>query len=679
MDSNGFKFGWVFACALGMSEIYQSQAADIISTWDGSGNNWSDIAHWDSNPLFPNNNGQTFDAIINNGTVTLDLDIEIEKFTHTGGVIAGDFDLTVVDLYTWTNGRMSGSSATNAEGGMTISGSGAKDLTSGRMLVNTGTATWTNGGIRTGGSMINNSGIWEDQNISGNGISNDFAGGPSVFNNTGTYRKSVGAERTSMNILFNNTGTVEVQSGTLDLIGGGVSSGSFEGLGTIRFRNDHTLEAGSSVTASNIWFSGVTEIKGAYDLIGTTTSTRISGSANFNAGASVGNIGNLTINGGTVNFNLTNEGPVIADTVTQLGALSGTADVTVMGLYTWTSGRMSGSGATNAEGGMTISGSGFKDLTRMLVNTGTATWTNGGIRTGGLSTTIDNSGTWEDQNISGNGIRNVFGGGVSTFNNSGLYRKLLGTETTTIDTFFNNTGTVEVQSGTLDLVIGGVSSGAWDVGSSAILQFRFGMHGLSSGSTIGGAGQVLVSGGTLLLGIDGTTRADGTGGFGQYSAVDTGSVVVNGFLEIDLGFTPLYGDVFKIVTADMIDVPLNRMTGDVFTLDNDTTLALAPVLIEGVTANDPDALTLITTAPGDANLDFKVDAADLNTLALNWQKSIRGWGKADFNNDGVVNAVDLNLLALNWQRGVAQPTTLSFDDAFAQALAAAVPEPGTAS
>ena len=85
--------------------------------------------------------------------------------------------------------------------------------------------------------------------------------------------------------------------------------------------------------------------------------------------------------------------------------------------------------------------------------------------------------------------------------------------------------------------------------------------------------------------------------------------------------------------------------------------------------------------PGDANEDGKVDAVDLNILALNWQKMVMdGWAEADFNGDMLVDASDLNVIALNWQMGVTLPTSESFDDAFAFALATAVaetPEPGS--
>ena len=78
--------------------------------------------------------------------------------------------------------------------------------------------------------------------------------------------------------------------------------------------------------------------------------------------------------------------------------------------------------------------------------------------------------------------------------------------------------------------------------------------------------------------------------------------------------------------------------------------------------------------PGDANKDAKVDAADLNVLALSWQQAVAPSTGADFNGDGFVDAADLNLLALNWQFGVGQPEAAV---TFEAAVAAALPEPTT--
>ena len=64
---------------------------------------------------------------------------------------------------------------------------------------------------------------------------------------------------------------------------------------------------------------------------------------------------------------------------------------------------------------------------------------------------------------------------------------------------------------------------------------------------------------------------------------------------------------------------------------------------------------------GDANLDGRVDAADLNIVAFDWQRPVDGWAAGDFSGNGRVGSEDLNDLASNWQYGVTS--------------AAAVPEP----
>ena len=66
---------------------------------------------------------------------------------------------------------------------------------------------------------------------------------------------------------------------------------------------------------------------------------------------------------------------------------------------------------------------------------------------------------------------------------------------------------------------------------------------------------------------------------------------------------------------------------------------------------------------GDADLNGRVDAQDLNALGTNWQSSdMPQWQDGNFNGDPIVNAQDLNEIGQNWQSGVAAAT-------------AAVPEP----
>ena len=86
----------------------------------------------------------------------------------------------------------------------------------------------------------------------------------------------------------------------------------------------------------------------------------------------------------------------------------------------------------------------------------------------------------------------------------------------------------------------------------------------------------------------------------------------------------------------------------------------------------------IPDVDGDANGDGKVDAADLNILALSWQRSVTTGTGADFTGNGFVDAQDLNVLALNWQFGVDEPSLNSLNNVQTQSLAVVIPEPTTA-
>jgi hypothetical protein len=100
---------------------------------------------------------------------------------------------------------------------------------------------------------------------------------------------------------------------------------------------------------------------------------------------------------------------------------------------------------------------------------------------------------------------------------------------------------------------------------------------------------------------------------------------------------------------------------------------------------DGSAVLVRWTFEGDANLDGKVDVADLGRLASSWQAT-GAWSVGDFNYDGTVNVGDLGMLASQWQAGVGAPTpTDSYPWALPDALAAlglpaaSVPEPASLS
>jgi len=166
---------------------------------------------------------------------------------------------------------------------------------------------------------------------------------------------------------------------------------------------------------------------------------------------------NLRLIGGELGISLpsTVQG---AFTLTAPAILTGSGDVTVSGLLTWTGGEMSGQSSIVADGGLAISGTSPKELRegRRLRNRGTATWSGtGSIRhgEGELGTQIENyvGATFD---ITDNAtMEHISGAGdPALFNNLGtLTKRLPGSGLTTIGADLVSAGTLDVQSGTLKL------------------------------------------------------------------------------------------------------------------------------------------------------------------------------------------------------------------------------------
>jgi hypothetical protein len=103
-----------------------------------------------------------------------------------------------------------------------------------------------------------------------------------------------------------------------------------------------------------------------------------------------------------------------------------------------------------------------------------------------------------------------------------------------------------------------------------------------------------------------------------------------------------------IVDADDIDVLFGAIrAGNMateFDLNNSGKVDQADVefLVENI----------IGTFMGDANLDGKVNAADLDQVGINWQRTNgAGWSDGDFTGNGAVNTQDLNVIGVNWRSG----------------------------
>nr|MCU0223957.1 hypothetical protein [Acidobacteriota bacterium] len=461
--------------------------------------------------------------------------------TFLAGTLGGTGTLTTNGTFNWSGGLMTGAGVTTVNGPFHLSGLVA--INGSRTLNNASTANWSsaNGlGMRTGsGSVINNTGTWDAQ-TDGAAIVN-YYGGATTFNNSGTFKKSAGTGTTSITILFTNTGAVDVQSGTLSLGANGSSTAAL----TV-----------SGASATLLFAAGV------FDL---------------NAGTTISGPGTILLNSsGTLNVATAVSIPAATTFTFLAGTLAGTGTLTANGTFNWSGGLMTGAGVTTLNGPLHLSGLVNINAGRTLNNTSTATWTsaNGlGMRTGSGSV-INNTGTWDAQ-TDGAAIVNYYLGATS-FNNSGTFKKSAGAGTTSISIAFTNTGTVDVQSGTLNVSgssykqtagVTRLTGGALSSTSSIAIQ-----GGVLAGSgtvtgpvTVSGTGVLSpgLSPGTLSL-VGNYTQQGPAGAFNveiggttpgsQYDRVDVsgaGSVAtLAGVLNVSLvdSFVPAAGDSFTIMT-----------------------------------------------------------------------------------------------------------------------------------
>ncbi len=393
-------------------------APALVISWNAGTGNWNNAANWspaqlpaagDDVVIGANGSNTTFtvtldvNATVNSlnlggGSGTQTLAIASPTLTlnapstvnangilrQSGGTIAGNGSLIINGTYNWSGGLMTGAGVTTVNGPFNLSGLVA--INANRTLNNASTANWTsaNGlGMRTGsGSIINNTGTWDAQ-TDGAAIVN-YYGGATTFNNSGTFRKSAGTGTSSITILFTNTGTVDVQSGTLSLGANGSSTAALNVSGA---------------SATLLFAAGV------FDL---------------NAGTTVTGPGTVLLNSsGTLNVNTAVTIPAATTLTFLAGTLAGTGTLTSNGTFNWSGGLMTGAGVTTVNGPFNLSGLVAINGNRTLNNASTANWTsaNGlGMRTGSGSV-INNTGTWDAQ-TDGAAIVNYYLGATS-FNNSG--------------------------------------------------------------------------------------------------------------------------------------------------------------------------------------------------------------------------------------------------------------------
>ncbi len=472
-------------------------------------------------------------AIVTGNTAVLTADATVGALTMTGGTITGPGTLTVNGLMTWFFGTISGSGAIDVEGGMDLGGS-AKSLAQRTVNLEGGTATMKGPSFITmsAGAVFNNDATFEATNDQGLQNNQGFFGEGS-FHNTGTFRKTLGnsGETVFDGVTFDNSGTVEVLSGTLRLAGGGTSSGGFSVAGTLELGGVQVFQAASSVTGDGTVrvLSGTADFLGDYAITGTTRTSN--GTANYTGAITA--VGSLVIGGGIANFS---SGKTIqTDTMIQSGGeLTGSDTVEVGDTLFWTGGTMSGSGDTVAQGGMILSGSAKTLRQRALdLDAGTAVMSGLSFIDMTDGAIFNNHATVEASDDQGSFNNQGFFTGPGMFNNFGTFRKTAGNtgETVVSGVVFNNLGSVEVLSGTLRLDAGGIANGSFAISAGGLLRLG-GSQVLQASSSVSGAGAVLFLNGTSQIGgtyaVSGETNVSGAEVSFSGAPSQVGALVVAG-------------------------------------------------------------------------------------------------------------------------------------------------------
>jgi hypothetical protein len=401
----------------------------------------------------------------------------IGSLSMSGGVLGGTGSLAIAGPSTWTGGTIFGAGTSTFASTLAITGATGKQIQGGR-TINAGSTTWSgNTGANNNAITFNNASIFNNGGsfVDANGFGSVMSG-PGTFNNAGTFDKQSNA-LTNVAVVFNNTGVVNVNAGTLLFNTGGTSTGTFNiaNGATLEFRNgNHTLNNITTTGAGT--FAVTTENVGADAIV--------------------------TLNGGTLGSAFLFGGSILTGT-----------DQVFNGRATWTGGNLTGAASTTFNNDVTISGANTKVLSagRVINLNGITTWTgntgaNNNVIQFTSGGTINNKGTFNDANPFASFIEHNVGG-PHNFNNIGTYNKLANTITTVdFGVAFNNTGTLNLNAGTFRPSGGGTSTGVFNIAGGATLEFVDGTSTLNNVTTQG-AGTFLIS--TNNVGADAIVAVNG--------------------------------------------------------------------------------------------------------------------------------------------------------------------------
>jgi hypothetical protein len=444
-----------------------------------------------------------------NGGTTVNTSLTVPVALEMTGNVFGPGKITMTAPMSWISGIVVLGGGLDIEAGQTLTITTANEhRVQSSALRNRGSVVWNGGAVTAtlNGTILNApGGVWDAQGD--RQIASDFSGGANVFTNAGLFRRTSGTGPLTLGggiITFSNTGTMEIQTGTVNA--------------AVAFTNSGTLHvaAGAEFPLANLTLNEGTVFAGG---------------------------GLLKLNGATnVNVSLT-----IPLALEMTGNASGPGQMTMTAPMNWISGIMMLGGGLDIEAGQTLTLSTANEhrvQSSSLRNRGTVIWASGPL-TATLNGTIVNaaSGVWEVQGD--RQLSSDFSGGINTFTNAGLLRRTSGGDALTFGggiITFANTGTMEIQTGTVNAAVAFTNSGHLNVSAGASIGLT--NFTLQAGSTFSGAGQLRLNGTTTVTGdlaVPVATEMTGNvGGAGKLTMTATlnwvsGTVSLEGGLDIEAG------------------------------------------------------------------------------------------------------------------------------------------------
>ncbi len=589
-------------------------------------------------------------------------DLDTAAFTMTSGTLAGTGTVTVNGATSLANATFTGTGNTILRGPATLTSSlgldGGRTLRSDTSFVWSGSSINLNAGNLEGaGTFLNPAGATftaqggNTYQITASAYSSNDGSAAALFRNEGAFIKtgSTATHTTSVNTTFHNTGSVEVQTGILNLAGGGTHTGTFAGAGAIQFGGGaHTLAPTAAITTTNAVFAGGTVVVDSPCTVSGQTSVQ-GGTVSFNAPVTLGS--SARFSGGTTSFNSTlapslsslsltagtvNLGDNNLDTATLAmsgGTVSGTGTLTVSGTTTLDGGVFTGTGTTILHGPVTLSASFGADGGRTLRSDTSLQWTgysinlNNGNLPGAASFLNSSGATFTIQGANAYQITaSTYSSGdtaaAARFTNAGTFTKTGATDTNTtnIHVAFDNSGRVEAQTGTINLAAGGTHTGTFS--GAGTLQFGGGTHTLAAGSSVSSANAAFTAG---TVSVNGSYNVPGVSSFsgatvdfnapaalGTATRVTAGTVNFNSTLAASLESLAL--------SAGTLNLGANDLAGTALTLTGGTLAGSGTLTVAGTAG----LANCSVTGPG--TLRFQGPVALTASVGLDGGRTLRSDG-----------------------------------------------------